>query len=283
LTAQFEAKNTAKSAFLFEKSGGAPVYLLAWTTTPWTLPSNSALTAGKNIAYVLVKTFNPYTYLPVHVVLAKDLVKNYFQAAAENGDFDAYVAAEKKPSAIPYVIVDTFKGSDIEGVEYAQLMPYVQPASPAFRVILGDFVTTEDGTGIVHTAPTFGADDFRVAQQNNIPAIFVQDANGKDVPLVNRQGCFVQEVSDYALEPVKEAYLSEEEKEAAKIKQGRDKYLSVDERIAIQLKTENKAFNVQKFDHPYPHCWRTDKPVLYYPLDSWFIKTTAVKDKLIEL
>ena len=215
LTAQFEAKNTAKSAFLFEKSGGAPVYLLAWTTTPWTLPSNSALTAGKNIAYVLVKTFNPYTYLPVHVVLAKDLVKNYFQAAAENGDFDAYVAAEKKPSAIPYVIVDTFKGSDIEGVEYAQLMPYVQPASPAFRVILGDFVTTEDGTGIVHTAPTFGADDFRVAQQNNIPAIFVQDANGKDVPLVNRQGCFVQEVTDYALEPVKEAYLSEEEKEAA--------------------------------------------------------------------
>ena len=211
------------------------------------------------------------------------MVKNYFQAAAENGDFEAYQAAEKKPAAIPYTVVDTFKGADIDGVEYLQLMPYVQPNTPAFRVILGDFVTTEDGTGVVHTAPTFGADDFRVSQQNNIPAIMVTDENGKDVPLVNRQGCFVKEVTDYALEPVKEAYLTEEEKEAAKIKQGRDKYLSVDERIAIQLKTENKAFNVQKFDHPYPHCWRTDKPVLYYPLDSWFIKTTAVKDKLIEL
>jgi isoleucyl-tRNA synthetase len=215
--------------------------------------------------------------------LAKDLVKNYFQASAENGDFAAYEAAEKKPQAIPYQIVATCKGSDIDGVEYEQLMPYVQPSAPAFRVILGDFVTTEDGTGMVHTAPTFGADDFRVAAQNNIPALLVTDENGKEVPLVNRQGRFVAQVTDYALEPVKEAYLTEEEKEAERVKQGRDKYLSVDERIAIQLKTENKAFNVQKFDHPYPHCWRTDKPVLYYPLDSWFIKTTAVKDKLIAL
>lgn len=283
LTAQFKAIKNEKSQFLFELSQGNPVYLLAWTTTPWTLPSNSALTAGKGISYVLVKTFNPYTFLPVHVVLAKDLVKNYFTATAENGDFDAYEVADKKPQAIPYQIVGECKGSDLEGIEYEQLMPYVQPATPAFRVILGDFVTTEDGTGIVHTAPTFGADDFRVAQQNGIPAIMVLDANGKEVPLVNRQGQFVQEVSDYALEPVKEAYLSDDEKEQARIKQGRDKYLSVDERIAIQLKTENKAFNVQKFDHPYPHCWRTDKPVLYYPLDSWFIKTTAIKDKLIAL
>ena len=283
LTAQFAAIRNQASEFLFQAASGAPVYLLAWTTTPWTLPSNSALTAGKNITYVLVETFNPYTFLPVHVVLAKDLVKNYFQAAAENGDFEAYVAAEKKPSAIPYRIVLECKGSDLEGIEYRQLMPYVQPKEAAFRVILGDFVTTEDGTGMVHTAPTFGADDFRVAQQNGIPAILVQDENGKDVPLVNRQGKFVKEVSDYALEPVKEAYLTEEEKKDAAVKQGRDKYLSVDERIAIQLKTENKAFNVQKFDHPYPHCWRTDKPVLYYPLDSWFIKTTAVKDKLIAL
>ena len=283
LTAQFAAIRNQASEFLFQAASGAPVYLLAWTTTPWTLPSNSALTAGKNITYVLVETFNPYTFLPVHVVLAKDLVKNYFQAAAENGDFEAYLAAEKKPSAIPYRIVLECKGSDLEGIEYTQLMPYVQPKEAAFRVILGDFVTTEDGTGMVHTAPTFGADDFRVAQQNGIPAILVQDENGKDVPLVNRQGKFVKEVSDYALEPVKEAYLTEEEKKDAAVKQGRDKYLSVDERIAIQLKTENKAFNVQKFDHPYPHCWRTDKPVLYYPLDSWFIKTTAVKDKLIAL
>ncbi|MEY3631085.1 MAG: Isoleucine--tRNA ligase [Bacteroidota bacterium] len=283
LTAQFKAIKNAKSEFLFKASGDAPVYLLAWTTTPWTLPSNTALTAGKNIAYVLVKTFNPYTYLPVYVVLAKDLVKNYFQSAAENGDFAAYEAAEKKPQAIPYEIVATCKGSDLEGVEYEQLMPYVQPSAPAFRVILGDFVTTEDGTGMVHTAPTFGADDFRVAAQNNIPALLITDENGKEVPLVNRQGRFVAQVTDYALEPVKEAYLTDEEKEAERVKQGRDKYLSVDERIAIQLKTENKAFNVQKFDHPYPHCWRTDKPVLYYPLDSWFIKTTAVKDKLIAL
>ena len=283
LTAQFKAKKTSKSAFLFDHSNQEPVYLLAWTTTPWTLPSNAALTAGKNITYVLVKTFNPYTFLPVHVVLAKDLVKNYFQAAAENGDFQAYVDADKKPSAIPYQIIASCKGSELEGVEYEPLMPYVSPKEPAFRVILGDFVTTEDGTGMVHTAPTFGADDFRVAQQNGIPAILVQDENGKDVPLVNRQGRFVKEVIDYALEPVKEAYLTDEEKEEARIKQGRDKYLSVDERIAIQLKTENKAFNVQKFDHPYPHCWRTDKPILYYPLDSWFIKTTAAKDKLIAL
>ena len=283
LTAQFKAKKTSKSAFLFDHSNQEPVYLLAWTTTPWTLPSNAALTAGKNITYVLVKTFNPYTFLPVHVVLAKDLVKNYFQAAAENGDFQAYVDADKKPSAIPYQIIASCKGSELEGVEYEPLMPYVSPKEPAFRVILGDFVTTEDGTGMVHTAPTFGADDFRVAQQNGIPAILVQDENGKDVPLVNRQGRFVKEVTDYALEPVKEAYLTDEEKEEARIKQGRDKYLSVDERIAIQLKTDNKAFNVQKFDHPYPHCWRTDKPILYYPLDSWFIKTTAAKDKLIAL
>ena len=283
MTAQFKAKKTSKSAFLFDHSNQEPVYLLAWTTTPWTLPSNAALTAGKNITYVLVKTFNPYTFLPVHVVLAKDLVKNYFQAAAENGDFQAYVDADKKPSAIPYQIVASCKGSELEGVEYEPLMPYVSPKEPAFRVILGDFVTTEDGTGMVHTAPTFGADDFRVAQQNGIPAILVQDENGKDVPLVNRQGRFVKEVTDYALEPVKEAYLTDEEKEEARIKQGRDKYLSVDERIAIQLKTDNKAFNVQKFDHPYPHCWRTDKPILYYPLDSWFIKTTAAKDKLIAL
>jgi isoleucyl-tRNA synthetase len=283
LTAQFKAIKNAKSEFLFKASGDAPVYLLAWTTTPWTLPSNTALTAGKNISYVLVKTFNPYTYVPVYVVLAKDLVKNYFQAAAENGDFAAYEAAEKKPQAIPYEIVATCKGADLEGVEYDQLMPYVQPSAPAFRVILGDFVTTEDGTGMVHTAPTFGADDFRVAAQNGIPALLITDENGKEVPLVNRQGRFVAQVTDYALEPVKEAYLTDEEKEAERVKQGRDKYLSVDERIAIQLKTENKAFNVQKFDHPYPHCWRTDKPVLYYPLDSWFIKTTAVKDKLIAL
>jgi isoleucyl-tRNA synthetase len=280
LTAQFKLKLTGKSGFLFDTADSDNVYILAWTTTPWTLPANSALTVGKNIDYVLVKTRNPYTFDPVNVVLARDLVGKYFNEKGKDGDFATYNDGDK---IIPWKIISEFKGGFLEGIEYEQLMPYVQPQSEAFRVIIGDFVTTEDGTGVVHTSPTFGADDFRVAAQNGIPAIFVKDENGKDVPIVNRQGRFVAEITDYANEPVKEAYLSDEEKEEQRIKQGRDKYLSVDERIAIQLKTENKAFNVQKFDHPYPHCWRTDKPVLYYPLDSWFIRTTAVKDKMIAL
>lgn len=280
LTAQFKVKLTGKSGFLFDSADSSNIYILAWTTTPWTLPANSALTVGKNIDYVLVKSFNPYTFEPVNVVLAKDLVGKYFNEKGKDGDFSKYNDGDK---IIPWKIVIEFKGNFLEGIEYEQLMPYIQPESPAFRVIIGDFVTTEDGTGVVHTSPTFGADDFRVAQQSGIPSIFVKDENGKDVPIVNRQGRFVAEITDYANEPVKEAYLSEAEKEEQRIKQGRDKYLSVDERIAIQLKTENKAFNVQKFDHPYPHCWRTDKPVLYYPLDSWFIRTTAVKDKMIAL
>ncbi|WP_026997871.1 isoleucine--tRNA ligase [Flectobacillus major] len=280
LTAQFKVKLTGKSGYLFDAANSDNIYILAWTTTPWTLPANSALTVGKNIDYVLVKTFNPYTYLPVNVVLARDLVGKYFNEKGKDADFTTYKDGDK---IIPWTVVMEMKGAHLEGIEYEQLFPYIQPDAPAFRVIIGDFVTTEDGTGVVHTSPTFGADDFRVAQQNGIPSIMVRDENGKEVPIVNRQGRFVAEITDYANEPVKEAYLSDEEKEEQRIKQGRDKYLSVDERIAIQLKTENKAFNVQKFDHPYPHCWRTDKPVLYYPLDSWFIRTTAVKDKLIAL
>lgn len=281
LTAQFKVIKNAKSEFLFEAANNGEVYILAWTTTPWTLPSNSALTIGKNIEYALVKTFNPYTFLPVNVVLAKDLIGKYFSEKGKDGDFAGFEDSDKK--TFPWQILSTFKGSEIDGVEYEQLMPYVQPKSSAFRVIIGDFVTTEDGTGVVHTAPTFGADDFRVAQQHGIPAIMVLDESGKEMPLVDRKGRFVAEVTDFALEYVKEAYYTEQELEAEKVKQNRDKYLSVDERIAIKLKTENKAFNVQKFDHPYPHCWRTDKPVLYYPLDSWFIRTTAAKEKLVEL
>lgn len=280
ITAQFKVKHTGKSAFLFDVAKSDNVYMLAWTTTPWTLPANSALTVGKNIDYVLVKTQNPYTFEPVNVVLAKNLIGKYFNEKGKDGDFEAYKDGDK---IIPWTVISDFKGNFLEAIEYEQLMPYVQPESEAFRVIIGDFVTTEDGTGIVHTSPTFGADDFRVAAQNGIPAIFVKDENGKDVPIVNRQGRFVAEIIDYANEPVKEAYLTEAEKEIERVKQNRDKYLSVDERIAIQLKTENKAFNVQRFEHPYPHCWRTDKPILYYPLDSWFIRTTAVKDKLIAL
>jgi isoleucyl-tRNA synthetase len=280
LTAQFKVIQSDKSQKLFGMVGnGAPVYILAWTTTPWTLPSNSALTVGKNIEYALVQSFNPYTHLPVNVVLAKDLLGKYFNEKGENGDFESFSPADK---IIPWKILGTVKGFDLEGITYEQLMPYVQPESPAFRVILGDFVTTEDGTGVVHTAPTFGADDFRVAQQAGIPAITVAEGD-KQVPLVDRTGRFVAEVTDFAYEFVKEAYLTDDQKHAEALKQHRDKYLSVDERIAIKLKTENKAFNVQRYEHSYPHCWRTDKPILYYPLDSWFIKTTAVKDKMIAL
>lgn len=288
LTAQFKVIENHKSEFLFKVAANSPfeggkgdVFILAWTTTPWTLPANSALTVGKNINYVLVKTFNPYTYLPVNVMLAKDLIGKYFSEKGKDGDFEGFEGSDKK--IIPWTIIAECKGSDLEGIEYEQLLPYVQPEAPAFRVIIGDFVTTEDGTGVVHTSPTFGADDFRVAQQHGIPSIMVKDETGKDVPVVDRRGRFVKEITDFALEYVKEAYLSDEEKEVERIKQNRDKYLSVDERIAIKLKTENKAFNVQRYEHTYPHCWRTDKPVLYYPLDSWFIRTTAMKDKLVEL
>lgn len=281
LTAQFKTIKNEKSQFLFDAAGDDNVYFLAWTTTPWTLPSNSALTVGKGIKYAMVKTFNPYTFLPVKVILAKELIGKYFSEKGKEGDFEGFETSDKK--VLPWTVLKTWKGSDLEGIQYEQLMPYVQPKSAAFRVIIGDFVTTEDGTGIVHTAPTFGADDYRVAAQNGIPPIMVEDENGKDAPLVDRKGRFVSEVTDFPLEYVKEAYYSAEEIEIEKQKQGRDKYLSVDERIAIKLKTENKAFNVQRYEHSYPHCWRTDKPVLYYPLDSWFIRTTAVKDKLVQL
>ena len=202
LTAQFKLIKNHKSAFLFDAAKGE-VYVLAWTTTPWTLPSNSALTVGKNIDYVLVKTFNPYTYLPVNVIIAKDLVSKYFTEKGKEGDFEGFENSDKK--VIPWTIITEVKGSQLDGLEYEQLMPYVQPKSPAFRIIIGDFVTTEDGTGVVHTAPTFGADDFRVAQQHGIPAIMVEDESGKEMPLVDRKGRFVKEVTDYALEYVKEA------------------------------------------------------------------------------
>jgi isoleucyl-tRNA synthetase len=278
IVAQFKVKQNQKSQFLFSKTGNE-VFILAWTTTPWTLPSNAALTVGKNIDYQLIQTFNPYTFLPLAVVCAKDRVGAYFPEAGKDQPME-YKQGDK---ILSWKILTDCKGADLEGIEYEQLMPYVTPEEPAFRVILGDFVTTEDGTGVVHTAPTFGADDFRVAQQNGIPPIMVPGEDGKPMPLVNKQGRFVAAVTDFAGEPVKEQYLDDAEKEKWRQKQGRDKYLSVDERIGIKLKTENRAFNVQKFDHPYPHCWRTDKPVLYYPLDSWFIRTTAVKDKMIAL
>lgn len=270
IIAQFKVKRNAKSEFLFQNANNE-IYFLAWTTTPWTLPANTALAVGKNIRYAKVATFNQYTYEPITVILAKDLVSRYFSGKATDLKLADYKPGDKQ---IPYQIVGEYTGSELEGVEYEQLMPYVQPEKPAFRVLLGDFVTTEDGTGMVHIAPTFGSDDFRVAAQNNIPALLVADENGKPSPLVDRTGKFVPEVTDFAGRYVKN-YDGQDES-------GAD-YKSTDVLIAIKLKEENKAFKVEKYEHTYPHCWRTDKPVLYYPLDSWFIKTTAVKDRLIEL
>ncbi len=281
MTAQFKVIKDAKSEFLFDAGDNTEVFIMAWTTTPWTLPSNSALTVGKNIEYVLVKTFNPYTFLPSNVILAKNLIGKYFKEKGKDGDFEGFENSNKK--VLPWKVLASFSGSEIAGINYEQLFPYVKPEGDAFRVIIGDFVTTEDGTGVVHTSPTFGADDFKVAQQNGIAAIMIKDESGKDAPLVDKKGRFVKEVTDFALEYVKAEYYTEEEKIAETKKQNRDKYLSVDERISIKLKEENRAFNVQKYVHSYPHCWRTDKPILYYPLDSWFIKTTAVKDRLVKL
>ncbi len=255
----------------FKKTGTENHYFLAWTTTPWTLPSNTALAVGSKITYTEVETFNPYTGEPVVVTLADALIPKFFKEENKVSELPLYDTNQK---TLPWKPLRSYKGSDLVGQSYEQLMPYAQPEDgDAFRVIAGDFVSTEDGTGIVHIAPSFGADDYRVAKQNGIGSL----------TLVDKKGRFVSEVHDFANEFVKSAYLNPEELEIEAQKQGRDKYLSVDERIAIKLKTENKAFKVERYEHTYPHCWRTDKPILYYPLESWFIKTTAVKDRMVEL
>lgn len=253
------------------KSGGEDVFFLAWTTTPWTLPSNTALAVGEKIKYAVVRTVNQYTHKHVTVILAKDLLGKYFPEKNAGLKLEDYKEGDKQ---IPFSVIDEVTGKDLVGMTYEQLMPYAQPADgEAFRVLAGDFVTTEDGTGIVHIAPSFGSDDFRVARQNGIGSL----------TLVDKRGKFLPEVTDFANEFVKEQYLTDAEKEEERKKQGGEKYLSVDERIGIMLKKANKAFKVEKFEHNYPHCWRTDKPVLYYPLDSWFVKTTACKQRMIEL
>lgn len=251
----------------FKIKGTENDYFLAWTTTPWTLPSNTAVALGKNITYVKVKAFNRYTKELTHVILAKDRLNAYFTEAKADLTPEE-VKASNKP--IPYIeIVAEMKGSELEGMEYEQLLPYVTPDKPAFRALLGDFVSTEDGTGIVHIAPTFGADDFKVAQKYGIPPLMVKDELDNAVPLVNKQGQFVDEVTDFAGRFVKD-YGQEEER-------------SVDADIVIKLKTENKLFHSERYLHSYPHCWRTDRPVLYYPLDSWFVKTASMKERMFEL
>jgi isoleucyl-tRNA synthetase len=327
-----DVKDTSAVA-MFEISGFSKAelegaYLLAWTTTPWTLPSNTALAVGNNIDYVLVETINQYSKEHIKVFVAKDLYKKHFEDLStynivvnfgdteENRSYSDVFEMRKdylskgKSFDIKKLIVNgrlfgrilkEFKGSDLVGLSYKQLLPYALPAEnpeQAFRVIAGDFVTTEDGTGIVHIAPTFGADDMRVAREAGVPPMLIEDEKGNLVPLVDLRGRFVPQIQDSVFglggEPVKEAYLSEEEKAAELEKQKQSlrgiisdtsklSYLSVDERIVLKLQNEGKLFKKEKYEHSYPHCWRTDKPVLYYPLDSWFIKITAVKERMAEL
>jgi isoleucyl-tRNA synthetase len=259
----------------FRVAGTEQDYFLAWTTTPWTLPANSALAVGKYIDYVKVRTLNPYTYQPIQVILAQAVMQRYFPTEATK-DPVAFAQYQAGSTPIPWQIVAHYQGKDLIGKTYTQLLPYVTPRAPAFRVIAGDFVTTEEGTGIVHIAPTFGADDMRVAQQAGIPPITVQRDGDIASPIVDRQGRFVAEITDFSGHYVKDAYAPEAVRQ-------QPNYKSVDVLLAMKLKKENKAFQVVKYEHSYPHCWRTDKPILYYPLDAWFIKTTACKDRLIAL
>ena len=283
VVAQFKTLNETLPNFL---QGFGDVHILAWTTTPWTLPSNTALTVGPKIEYILVKTFNQYTFLPSNVILAKNLVGKQFSKgffpSTEASDFENFKEGDSltagKAGKIPYQIIAECKGSDLVGIRYEQLLPFTLPyqnPENAFRVISGDFVTTEDGTGIVHTAPTFGADDAKVAKEAipEVPPMLVLDENGNPVPLVNLQGKFIDGLGSYSGKYVKNEYYTE----------GEVPERSMDVEIAIQLKEENKAFKVEKYVHSYPHCWRTDTPILYYPLDSWFIEITKVRDRMFDL
>jgi isoleucyl-tRNA synthetase len=268
--AMFKAIKNKESAFLFNHTSGsnnAEIFFLAWTTTPWTLPSNLGLTVGPAIEYVLVQTFNPYTHLPVFVVLAKSLLSKYFKPEDENADFAAYQPASK---VLPWKIEASFAGEKLENCRYEQLIPSesgslakirsITPDADPFRIVTGDFVTTEDGTGIVHTAPAFGADDFKIGKKNKLGILV----------LVDKQGKFVEGVDEFSGRFVKN-YKDDPH------------WVDVNVDICVKLKKENRAFKIEKYEHTYPHCWRTDKPILYYPLDAWFIKTTAVKDRMVEL
>ncbi len=267
IVAMFKAVKSEQTKFLFDAVKDEELFFMAWTTTPWTLPSNLGLTVGANIDYVIIKAFNPYTHLQVNVILAKSLIGKYFKPEGEEGDFDSYTAETK---IIPWKVMLEFKGKAIEAATYEQLLPFegntlekiseITPEAIPFKVILGDFVTTEDGTGIVHTSPAFGADDYKVGQKNNLGILTMVDKQGK---FIDGTGEFSgRYVKDYKNEPG---------------------YADVNIDISIKLKKENRAFKVEKYEHNCPHCWRTDKPIIYYPLDAWFVKTTAVKDRMVEL
>ncbi len=285
VVAQFKAIRNETSEFLYSNVD-TDLYFLAWTTTPWTLPSNTALCVGPNITYVKVRTFNPYSGIPVTLILAKDLLNVYFDPKHIGRDLNNYVPGDKK---IPFEVLDEYTGIQLSGVRYEQLIEWVKPRGDAFRVITGDFVTTEDGTGIVHIAPTFGADDYRMGQQHGIAPLTVIDKDGKTQPLVDKKGRFYP--MDELAPNFIEQFVDTEKYRGFSGKFVKNEYdeslagqdITTDVDIAVMLKQENKAFKIEKYVHSYPHCWRTDKPVLYYPLDSWFIRTTAIKDKMIEL
>lgn len=292
IVAQFKVIRNAQSEFLFNPDPADGVYILAWTTTPWTLPSNTALAVGKDIRYVVVDTYNIYTHQPVRVVLGKDLLGKYFSEKGSAIPLNDYKQGDK---VIPWKVVKEVSGKELVGVRYEQLMPYLKPlynSDKAFQVVAGDFVTTDEGTGVVHTSPTFGADDFRVARQYNIPPLTVRDESGSELPVVDRKGKFVKQIGEKLKEGVEKYGIKTHRPLTADdfyVKNYTDEdeshpdYKSTDVIISIILKEENKAFKVEKYEHTYPHCWRTDKPVLYYPLDSWFIRTTALKDRMAEL
>lgn len=285
VTGIFDIIKNEKSKFLFEKTK-YPVSFLAWTTTPWTLPSNTALAVGEKIDYVQIETFNPYTYKPICVILAENLISSYFNEEGKDASFEDF---DKDSKIIPYRIIGKYIGKDFEGIRYEQLIPWIKPDGDAFRVIIGDFVTTEDGTGIVHIAPTFGADDARVGKECGIVPLYLVDKDLNNRPMVDLTGKFytiedldpnfvnkfvnVEEYRKYAGKFVKNDYdvtLTEKDE-------------TLDLEISLMLKYNNQAFKIEKMVHSYPHCWRTDKPILYYPLDSWFIKVTNLKDRMIEL
>jgi len=285
VVALFKLIEDDKSAFLYQETD-AEVYILAWTTTPWTLPSNTALAMGPSMDYISVKTYNPYSGDPITVVLAKALLEKYFPAGNKDLEWDSYKPGDKN---IPYQLLGEYKGKAFDGISYEQLIDWVKPRKPAFKVLLGDFVTTEEGTGIVHIAPTFGADDYRIAKENDIPALVVVDREGNTQPLVDKHGRF------YKVDELDENFVEEFVNQSTYgdfsgrfVKNEYDESIpegseTTDVAIAVNLKQQKKTFLIAKYVHNYPHCWRTDKPVLYYPMSSWFIRTTRVKERLIAL
>jgi len=284
--AQFKLIRDSKSEFLYRNTDTTDVHIMAWTTTPWTLPSNTALAVGKGIRYIKIRSFNPYSGVPVTVIIARDLLHSMFPEANASLDFSMYKPGDKK---IPFKVLDEFPGSDLKEIRYEQLINWVRPDPGAFRVVTGDFVTTEDGTGIVHIAPTFGADDYRTGKEFGIPGMIVRRKDGTMGPMVDKKGYMVP-IRDLDIQFVRERVNTGSYTgfEGRPVKNEYDESISpdadtLDVDIVVMLKQQGKAFRIEKQVHSYPHCWRTDKPVLYYPLDAWFIRTTAFRERLIEL